>query len=502
MLSWLFVVAVFALSTPAWAAKKKPKPGKKNNAKSAKPANRTKALAILKSLRPIPVKTRLLNLSQYKLSPRSDLNHPQQSLASFYKIARRNNLDLKILRQRIIQAELLRVKAWSAFLPTASITGLYRRNNIEQKFDPAAGMKSLVDNIPEPFKSQFAAGLKDSKPVVVQPLDLFSLSATAQIGIAFQAIPMIQSAYTSVKQIGETARQTRREVMFAVARAYYGALLSDGLVRISRQSWKNALSRLKTEQARYQAGVVPAINVTRAQLDLIKAQQSVLKAENSLRQIKSTLGLLLNRPNLRFRPVRPPSPGLPSGSSGNWLSDAKRKRAEIKAARYALKAAQQQLTASWLAFLPTFAIQFNYSNSNNAGIAGVAETWNLNFIANLNIFDRGSRFIAIRENSSKVKQAELSKIKALRNVSNDVSNASRDLQNAKITVKVAQKQLQLARSTYKLTQARYSTGVATPVEVSDSFTLLNSAEISALSESLNYDLAILNLQRVIGSFRP
>jgi outer membrane protein TolC len=120
----------------------------------------------------------------------------------------------------------------------------------------------------------------------------------------------------------------------------------------------------------------------------------------------------------------------------------------------------------------------------------------------MNLYSGGTRHLELREAYSKVLQAKLEMAKATRKVDNEVTQAYIGLGNAKIALQVAKKQLKLAKRSFELTEARYKTGVATPVEVSDALTALQSARIATLREELNFELAILQLRRAVGLFNP
>lgn len=435
------------------------------------------------------------------LPPRFDAKQPQITLKKLFSMVRKNSLDLRILRERVVQAELARAKAWAILKPQLSVNASYTRNEVEAKLDPTASIRAIGNQLPEPFRSQLLGGLGNSEPVVISPRD--QLNFRMQLQWAFfnlQAIPVLQIAYLAVSQVGHTAKQVRREVLFATARAYYGVLLADGLVDITRRSWKNSRDRLRISIARYKAGVDPELLVTRAQLDLAKARQSWIQAQNGLRNAKLAIALILNRPHFRFRPQRPSRPVLPTGSTNDWFKQAKSSRSELKSARIAVNIANKQITSVWTKFVPTVAVVGTVNGSNAAGFGGQNVMWSVTLAATMNLYSGGTRYIELKEAHSKYRQARLEYAKSRRTILNEIAQGKLALQNAKVALQVAKKQLGLARRGYQLTQERYKTGVATPVEVSDALTGLRSAEVGVLREALNQELAILSIQRAVGLF--
>lgn len=415
-----------------------------------------------------------------KLPPRFDNSYARIDIEKVYSTLKRNNLDLRILRERVIQSEIARAKAWSILKPQLSLQGSYTRNEVEAAFNnPLTG-----DNI------------------VITPQNQLAFQLNLQWAFFnLQAIPVLQIAYMAVDQVGQTARQVKREITFAAARAYYGILLADGLVDITRRSWEASREHLRISIARYKAGVAPELLVTRAQLDLAVARQNWIQAQNGLRNARLAMALLLNRKSFPYRPQRPAPPALPTGGMNEWMHQARMKRAELKAARIAVRIANKQITTVWMKFLPTVAVLGRFSGINAAGFAGQNTQWSVTLAATLNIYSGGTRYMDLKESHSKYRQARFELAKSRRQIGNEIRQGSLSLRNAKVALQVARKQLGLARRSYQLTQERYKTGVSTPVEVSDALTALRSAEIRVLQETLNREVAILTVRKAIGVFR-
>jgi outer membrane protein TolC len=409
------------------------------------------------------------------LPPRIDAQYPQTPLSSLYKRVKKSNLDLRILRQQVVRAELMRAKAWSVIKPQLSLSASYVRSDSEVTIGTA----------------------------VLTPQNLLSVQLQLQWAfLNLQAIPILQTAYLSVKQVGHTAKQVKREVLYAAARAYYGLLLADGLVTIAEQTWTNAKEHLRIAEARLQAKVTPELAVTRAQIDVARAWQSYIQAQNALHNTRLSIAILLNQSSYEIRPVRPTPPGLPAGDLKSWRRMSLQRRQEVKAARLAVQVAEKGVTQKWMAYLPTVAAVSSVQGSNAGGFANRNFQWSISLVAQLKLYSGGVRHLEVREAHSKLLQARLELAKSTRQAGVEVSQAALTVQTAKVTLQLAKKQLLLAKRSHKLTEDRYKAGVATPVEVSDALTALQSARIGALREQLNYELALLALRRALGLFQP
>jgi outer membrane protein TolC len=446
-------------------------------------------------------------VKQPPLVPRKDANDPELSLQEVHNAARQQNLDLQILRERVIQAELLRYKTWAILKPTIALQGIYTRNQVEAAFSTGgalAPLLSLFRNFPiPPQQLQQLEEIANSPPTVIQPIN--QLIYQLQLNWGFfnlRAIPLLQVAYLAVDQMEEVAKQTRREIVFAATRAYYTVLLTDGLVDIARQNLQNAEERLLIAQAQFQAGVTPSLTVTRAELDVVSAKQNLIQSETGLRNTKLALALLLNKREMRFRPKQPPAPTKPEGDLKGWTERAAKSREEIKAAHLAMLAAEKNVTEVWMRFMPTVALQA-LLRGGNFRVFGTDQNsqWSVSLVASINLYEGGNRYASLQENESKLRQARLELAKARRQVENEVATALLSIENSRASLQTARQQVLLAQRSYALTQERYKTGVATPVEVSDANAVLNSSKINLLRETLNYEVAVLSLQRAIGEFK-
>ncbi len=440
------------------------------------------------------------------LRPRKDANDPELELLKVYELVRKENLDLKILRERMVQAELIRYKTWALLKPQISAAGNYTRNQVEAAFSSGASfgpLLKLFDGFPIPAETKKQLeDLANAPPTIITPIDqlVFQLQMNWQF-FNLRAIPLLQAAYLSVDQIAENLKQARREIMFAATRAYYSVLLTDGLVDIARQTLQNAEERLQIAKARYLAGVTPSLTVTRAELDVVSAQQQLIQSETGLRNTKLALALLLNKRDMRFRPKRPAPPSEMTDKLETWMGQAKQLREEVKAARFAVQVAEKNVTEVWLRYIPTIALATSLRVGNfRAFGTDQNATWSVSLSASLNLYEGGTRYAALQENESKLREARLNLAKTNRQVENDVSTALLAVQNSQASIETARQQVVLAERSYNLTEERYKTGVATPLEVSDANNTLNSARINLLRETLNLEVANLSLKRAIGSF--
>ncbi len=507
---WLFTVLLSVFLTMSWEIEARTEGKQKTSSANLR---RQKAKSKLWKRRYMPSSLRHLDLRpRWKLVARAkirslpsreDANDRVLSLSDVFKIARRENLDLKILKERIAQVELIKARTWAMLKPHVKLQGIYTRNQRSVKFNPAAGFAGLARALPEPFRSQIMQSVKKSPSIEITPLNQFAFSLQFSWALLNpRSIPLLKIASLTVEQMGMAARQIHRDVMFAIARAYYGVLLTDGMVDIARESLLKSHEHLRIAEARFKAGVAPSLIVTRAKLDVAKAEQTLIQVKNALKNAKLAMSLLLNKPDLHFRPKKPAAPIMPQGTLKDWLALAQRRRAEFKVSKIKVKIAQQKVVDVGMQFLPVIALSGSFRGSNASGFSDEKTAWTLSVVAQFTLYDGGTRYALLQDALSKKRQAKLEYYKTLRKVQNEIYRGLIDYNNAKAALKVAKQQFLLAKKSYRLTQERYKTGVATPIEVTDALALLNAAKIAVLREALHLEVSILSLRRAVGLFQP
>ncbi len=417
-------------------------------------------------------------LPMTKLPPATPLLLPKQTLQQVYQLAKKSNVDLRILKQNLILAEIASARAWVALRPRVALSGSYNRNQFEV----------VVNTGP-------------NTSAVINPKDRFDLGVQMNwTFMDFTTIPNVQIAALNKKLTGKTVHQTKRELYYSIARTYYSVLLAEGTLRSAREAWQNALQHLEISQARLKAGMTTNLATMQAKLDVARAQQSWFNARNQLRNTKLTLALLLGRKTFPYSAQRPNKPSLPSGKMGGWLELARKQRTELASKRLSLAIATKKLQSQWLSYLPTATLTGGVSLTNATGFAGQAANWSLGVSLQWALYNGGARTSAIREGYANLRKAQLDFQKEQQAIDNEVRKAYLDLQNATMAVEIARRNAELADQTYRLRQQRYKAGMTTPVSVSDANTLLLNAKINMLRESLNRELIVLRLRRAVGQF--
>lgn len=406
---------------------------------------------------------------------------PTLTLEDALSRARKENLDLKAAQARLEQADTASRKAWAGYLPQITASGAIIRNSNAAVIPP---------------------GVLAPVPITIQPLVQRQAQIEAsQAIIAPQLWAAISAAYKSERVAALNVEQARREILFGVAQAYYGAAAQAQAVTVQERLVELNGARAKDTRVRFDAGTVTRVALLRAEQDLSRAEQDLIRAKNAEASAKLVLATLLAFDDANFSVAPPPEPQVPVKTDTNVLyQSALEKRADVAASRESVELARTQKLGTILAYLPTLGVTAAWRIANAAGFTGSNDTWAVTFGASWKIFDGGLREANLSEASARVRENLANQRKSELTAREDVSRAQLDLESALANRLKAEQTVELARESQRLTDVSFKAGVATYLEVADANTALTNAEIGLVNERLQSSLAALRLLRSVGAF--
>jgi outer membrane protein TolC len=391
------------------------------------------------------------------------------------------NLDLAQARARLEQARAGVNRAWSAQLPQVFAAGTYTRYDEE---------------------SVIPAGALGPDPVTLQPRD--QLAGQVEVTQALIAPPAwfgIRSAGLGAKVADDTVENARRELLFGVAQAYYGAVSVKKAIGVRERQLAVALEHEKDARIRFEAGAVPKVTLLRAEIDRAQAEQDLKRAQNSFESAKVVLATLIDRKQTAFDVDVPPAPSLPE-DLGALEQQALRERPDVRAAETSVRLAESNRQTVWARYFPVLGAFGRYQVSDVAGLTGDRDTITYGLQASWDIFDGGLREAELRENSARISEADAARRGTENLAVEEVRRAALDRDSAVANRVKAEEQLALAQENQHLVEVNFRAGAATYLEVSDANTALAAAELAVITETLNADLAALRLLQTSGTFPP
>ncbi len=422
--------------------------------------------------------------------------------------AQRKNLDLKAARARLQQAEQASRKAWAGYLPTVSVAGSYTRNSEEARL--SFPLRSAIRDVGAPTSNpgegpgtptSLQVVPLESIDTVIQPFNALNAQVEVRQALIVPSLWVAIQAASQAERLAELNTEAqRRELLFIVAQAYYGAAASQAALTAQARLLELNQAREQDTRARFEAGTVTRVALLRAQLDRTRAEQDLLSSRNALASAKLALATLLQRdPDFELAP--PPEPQLPA-EQAKLAERALAQRPDVEAARQGEELAETQRRGAWYAYLPTLGLSAAYRWSNSAGFTGSNTAWLVTLAASWTIWDGGLREAELSEQSARVAEAEAVRQAAEARAREEVARFQLELASAMANRDKASEALELARETQRLTDISFKAGVATYLEVADANTALTAAEVGLVAERLQASLAALRLLKAAGVFPP
>src|SRR5690606_24229408 len=122
--------------------------------------------------------------------------------------------------------------------------------------------------------------------------------------------PAISNAALAVEVTELNLENARREILFATAQLYYGAVSLREAVAVQTRLLEVSSAHVKDAQARVEHGTAPKIVLLRARIEEARAKQDVKRSELGYASARSALATLLNR-TPDFEVTRPSAPVTP-----------------------------------------------------------------------------------------------------------------------------------------------------------------------------------------------
>jgi len=302
----------------------------------------------------------------------------------------------------------------------------------------------------------------------------------------------LREAKENEKAVTAGNDNTRELVVLAVLDLYFQAVSGASRVRAVEAQVTSARALNSRAADLKGAGVVPGIDVLRAQVELQSAEQRLIQSRNEFSREKLNLARAIGLPlGQEFNLVNDlPDATLPAETLPNLLSRAYSSRPDAKAAEFRLRAAQEAVKSAKAVNLPTAHVDANY------GVIG-ANPWSshgtfaVSGTVDFPIFNSRSKSETTeKEALLKQRQAEIDSLQG--RIELDVRSALLELQSAEEQYKVAQSSLALVRQQLDQAQDRFAAGVANNLEV------IQAQEAIALAdENVIRGLYALNASRAL-----
>ncbi len=389
--------------------------------------------------------------------------------------ARATNETPQIAAARIAQAAASRQAAWATLLPGLTLTGTYTR------------------------RSRAVTREVGGEDVTIQALDALAGQAVLDSPLFdARAFPLVRAAARDLDAQRLESTELLRALEFDVAEAFFAVLSSERLRDAAARRIQVADATLSDARVRLDAGLAAANDVTRSDLELATARLALTAAENAVRSARLALGYLLSEPE--ERPLEPKQlPPPPALAAEELVERARAARQDIAALERRAEALRERSRGPLAGALPALGLRATRRSTNEAGLSGRANDWNLAATLTWELFDGGERHAQSALLRAQAEEAELSAGALRRRVDLEVRGALNDLATAAAALEQSQVRSRVAGQNAVEVRERFAQGLATALEQADATVAAFEADADTERSRLARTLAELALRRALGA---
>ncbi|HXJ87700.1 MAG TPA: TolC family protein [Candidatus Binatia bacterium] len=395
----------------------------------------------------------------------------------------RNNLGLLLASDQSQAARGQRWQALSELLPNVSIRAMEDIQNLSLT---ALGFRGNLFNAPVPR--------------VIGPFNYFDLRANlSQNVFSYRDLQRERAASQSLKAADLNAKDAREVVVLAVGNAYLQAIAAAARVETAEAQVVSAQALNQRAADQLKAGLTPAIDALRSQVELQNRQQQLIVARNELAKTTLSVARIIGlAPGQQFvLTEKAPFQALTPQPIETYLQRAYTSRADYQAALAHLQSAELSRKAAVAGHYPTVDLNANF------GDIGVTPsqsngTWQVMGGVNIPVF-AGNRVhgdVLIADAQLKQAHQQLGDLRG--RIDYEVRSALLDLNAAADQVAVARSSVDLAEQTLAQSQDRFSAGVADNLEVVQAQESVAAAHENYIQSLYAHNLAKVELAYAIG----
>jgi len=395
----------------------------------------------------------------------------------------RNNLGLLLAGDQAQAARGERWKELAELLPNVSARG---QEAVQTESLAALGFKPSILHVPLP---------RD-----IGPFNYFDLRANATQSIFnYKSIEKERAASESLKAAQFTYKDAREVVVLAVGNSYLQAIAAAARVETADAQVKSARALNDKALDQQRAGLIPAIDALRAQVELQTRQQQLIVARNDLAKASLAVARIIGLPpGQQFvLTEKAPYQALSQLPLDEYMQRAYAGRSDYQAALAQVRGAELNRKAAAAGRYPSLDLDANYGD---IGVTPAHSngTWMVVGGINIPIFAGNRVHGDVLQADAQLKQAR-DQLGDLRGrIDYEVRTALLDLNAAAEQVEVARSSVEVAEQALAQSRDRFAAGVADNLEVVQAQESVASAHESYIQSLYAHNLAKVELAYAIG----
>jgi hypothetical protein len=431
---------------------------------------------------------------------------------------KQRNLTWKSLDEYLTQAEALKRIGIGMFLPKVQVEGqwVHQGDRHVPDFSSFSTMGELLGDLTAavieehpnqigrfwPYLEEANASSSDNAlNNFVAPEEMLSATFTVVVPVlAPEAIPFMRGALGQRDAALQRIGFGRDQLLYGVAKAYYGLLTLQSMIGVAEQSLKSAEQHFKSNEVKANLQAATQLEVKRSELEVAKAETQILELRATLEKTKAAFRYLTGLEG-DFEVVDP-NLDLPSAemSLQSWQKTAQAERRDLVASRIESDVAEREVDKVLAKYFPSLNLiaQGKADNMEAQRFDDDPFSWSVMGTLSLNLFDGGIREAQYSLAKSQWRQKQLAQEDLAAKIESDVDAAFQALADARVASKLAVRQLDVAHATQALAVASEGAGVATNLEIIDTNTMVFASEAQGLSARFKEAMAVLDMLAAAG----
>ena len=338
-------------------------------------------------------------------------------------------------------------------------------------------------------------------PRVIGPFSYFDARAFVNQSIFnWNYIQKERSAAENLKAAEYSYKDARELVVLVAGNAYLQAIAGAARVETAEAQVKTAQTLHDRAVDQQKAGVSPAIDTLRAQVEFQSRQQQLIAVRNDFAKQKLTLARIIGLPLGQELALTDKAPydALVPPTLEESLKRAYASRPDYQAALAQARAAELSRRAASAERYPSVDFEGDYGDIGvNAATSN--GTFHVAGTISVPIFQGGKAHADVLQAEATLRQAKARLADLRGQIDNDVRNALLDLNAAAEQVEVARSSVDLAEQTLTQAQDRFAAGVTDNLEVVQAQESVASAHENYISSLYAHNLAKVELARSLGN---
>lgn len=357
----------------------------------------------------------------------------------------------------------------------------------------------LYKNIPEEILDYNNILLKDYPSYQTEFSNSISLSMPIYSGGRLES--QMKSAEYNLNSADLILENSRQQIKFQTARAFYQVLQYKNLMGVRQEEMKNLYEHLETVKIQYEVGTVAMSDVLATNVQLANSQQNYNSAQINFENAVSTLNNLIGLPVETNLIIDETLDYSSFDEDENFcLEYALSHRPDGIAATYAAKSSEELVNAAKAGARPSVSANVNglFSGEGVFKADHDRERWSAGLQVSWSIFDNNVTSAQVHQAESAQKKAESRAQEQLETIRLEVHNAYISLRISEKNVKLSEEASKQAQEQYLISKVRYEEGVDTNLTVMDAQEKLTQARTNYFSALYTYNTSRIQLEKAMG----